>query len=515
MGPDMKKCSLCRDTYKKTYFYCSEGCQKEDWPKHRLLHKLYKAIKLADAGSGVEENEQAVGIMTGLADAALKDLWLDTAGALEALVSLTTSARSAGVQKQATLCVKSLVQAGETMKQALVLAGGDGLLEDMSAGPGSGLEGGGGGRVRREEGPGRGPARLMKQQDRPVSHASCAGVVARPGDRRIGDVGDVAWGDYARGMHKTHRVVRDKRDAQALCAISSCVFGGLKDGTLVVWDRETLEEMHVLKGESKVGCIWCLAVYGNRIVSGHHDGCLCVWNTQTLVREQVLQGHTEGVHSLAVWEHHLVSASKDKSIKVWQMGETLPWPLLGTIQVHHQQVMGILAWQGRVISVSIDKKVCVCDIATRQHLITLDEHCNWILALAIHGDKLFTVSVEGMIIMWALGTWKKLSSIQVRDLGHAPSNSTPQCMIVHGSKLLYGGSNNGHESGFIVVLDAATLTYESAVPLHHAVNRMMGLRGEVWGRLKSCDIVVWGKPDELAGAGRRWRQGMLNEPSIL
>ena len=42
-------------------------------------------------------------------------------------------------------------------------------------------------------------------------------------------------------------------------------------------------------------------------------------------------------------------------------------------------------------------------------------------------------------------------------------------MIVHGSKLLYGVSNNFVESGFIVVLDAATLTYETTVPLHLAV----------------------------------------------
>ena len=129
----------------------------------------------------------------------------------------------------------------------------------------------------------------------------------------------VAWVDYAAGRRQ-HQVVRDKQDLFGLCESDGRVYGGLKKGSIVVWDASTLGERQVLKTEGEVCLVNRLTLCGDVVVSGHRDGSLRVWNKATGRCDQDLQGHTDVVTGIASWERYLVSGSLDQTIKVWEMG---------------------------------------------------------------------------------------------------------------------------------------------------------------------------------------------------
>ena len=192
----------------------------------------------------------------------------------------------------------------------------------------------------------------------------------------------IAWGDYAGGRRR-HRLVRDEEDVIVLCGGGGHVFGGLRDGSVLVWDDSTLEERQIFRNEGQVGSVWCMTVCDHVVISGHGDGCLRAWNTETGSCDYVLRGHEGGVSCVALWEHYLVSGSADETVKVWRMGSATPWPCLGTTTVHTDEVNTVVVWRGRAISGSDDGTISVCNIEKWQNEATLDAHPEGVYALVV------------------------------------------------------------------------------------------------------------------------------------
>ena len=74
------------------------------------------------------------------------------------------------------------------------------------------------------------------------------------------------------------------------------------------------------------------------------------------------------------------------------------------------------------------------------------------------------------------------------------------CLVVSGSMLLCGGRCEDDKSGFVVVLDADTLTCQHTLRLDLPCYRLLSVRGEVWGTLENGSLVVWGKAERGEGS---------------
>ena len=307
---------------------------------------------------------------------------------------------------------------------------------------------------------------------------------------------DVAWGEYAAGGRPC-RLVRHEGDVWSQCGSKGRVYGGLSGGDLIEWDQVTLGERQRLRCEGLVGDMYCMTICGDLVISGHSDYCLRVWNTATGNCDHVLRGHTSTVWCMASWEQYLVSGYCDKTITVWDIGGLGQAPIfLGTIAVHTEWVWAMVVWQGRLISGSQDESICVSDIATRQHEATLSaSHTGPVRALALSGGMLLSTSTDGSIGIWALGSWESLRRIWVSE--HVPDAQFCSCLAVSGSMLLCGGASE-HLSGFVVVLNAATMSCEHTLRVDKSVRSLLNVRGEVWGILSDCSVVEWGN---LRGGG--------------
>ncbi|WCJ20377.1 Zinc finger CCCH domain-containing protein 17 [Euphorbia peplus] len=108
------------------------------------------------------------------------------------------------------------------------------------------------------------------------------------------------------------------------------LFSGGQGGAILAWkgvnDKlKPFKLVATMKGHTAT--VTCLRVGGKRLYSGSMDGTIRVWDLNTLKCLQLLKEHTDVVTSLICWDRYILSCSLDKTIKVW--GETE----VGTVEV--------------------------------------------------------------------------------------------------------------------------------------------------------------------------------------
>jgi WD40 repeat protein len=113
--------------------------------------------------------------------------------------------------------------------------------------------------------------------------------------------------------------------ALAVAVHADYVFVSTHDCNVQVWSRASAELIRTLTGH--VWEVWQLRLFHSGghtwLLSGSFDHTIRVWSLESWACVQILEGHKGYIHALqqaslgAAWPQALVSASGDKSIKVW------------------------------------------------------------------------------------------------------------------------------------------------------------------------------------------------------
>ena len=135
------------------------------------------------------------------------------------------------------------------------------------------------------------------------------------------------------------------------------IVSGLRDNTIKIWDRKTLECTKVLTGHN--GSVLCLQYDDKVIVTGSSDSTVRVWNVKTGELINTLSHHCEAVLHLRFTDQTMVTCSKDRSIAVWQMNSSMDITIRRVLVGHRAAVNVVDFDEKYIVSASGDRTIKV------------------------------------------------------------------------------------------------------------------------------------------------------------
>ncbi len=180
--------------------------------------------------------------------------------------------------------------------------------------------------------------------------------------------------------------------------------------------------VQLLQGHSDWVNSLAISPDGQTLVSGSRDKTIKIWQLSTGKELQTLVGHTGSVFSVTISPdgQTLASASEDTTIKLWQLGTGRRLRTLGNRFSGHSHWVNSLAISpdGQVlVSGSTDKTIKLWRLSKGRELQTLEQHSDAVRSVAISpdGQVLVTGSTDKTVKIWQMATGKKLHTLSHSD----------------------------------------------------------------------------------------------------
>lgn len=178
------------------------------------------------------------------------------------------------------------------------------------------------------------------------------------------------------------------------------IVSGLRDNTIKIWDRATLQCARVSRSiafhvlllihltlllkqilTGHTGSVLCLQYDDKVIISGSSDATVRVWDVKNGVMVNTLIHHCEAVLHLRFNNGMMVTCSKDRSIAVWDM--TSPSDItLRRVLVGHRAAVNVVDFDEKyIVSASGDRTIKVWNTSNCEFVRTLNGHKRGIACL--------------------------------------------------------------------------------------------------------------------------------------
>ncbi|ORY31121.1 dynein regulator [Rhizoclosmatium globosum] len=136
----------------------------------------------------------------------------------------------------------------------------------------------------------------------------------------------------------------------------------------------------------------------NSIATASEDANVSIWDFETGEYERTLKGHTKAVNAVAFDDGEgrlgnlLATASSDLSIKLWDLQND--WKCIRTLQGHDEVVSAVAFTPSGdfLVSASRDKTVKVWEVATGYCVRTIYGHEEWVRGVDVSEDGKFVAS---------------------------------------------------------------------------------------------------------------------------
>ncbi|KAF2347276.1 Sulfotransferase domain [Trinorchestia longiramus] len=189
------------------------------------------------------------------------------------------------------------------------------------------------------------------------------------------------------------------------------IVSGLRDNTIKMWDRNTLQcykccggcadtaaAVQVLTGHT--GSVLCLQYDERVIISGSSDSTVRVWDANTGEMTNTLIHHCEAVLHLRFTNGLLVTCSKDRSIAVWDMVSASEINLRRVLVGHRAAVNVVDFDEKYIVSASGDRTIKVWGTSTCEFVRTLNGHKRGIACLQYRERLVVSGSSDNTIRLW-------------------------------------------------------------------------------------------------------------------
>jgi len=171
---------------------------------------------------------------------------------------------------------------------------------------------------------------------------------------------------------------------------------------------------------------------GDQIVSASRDKTIKIWETSTGYCQKTLSGHDDWVRTITMSDDGsvLASGSHDKTVRLWDIvkGECIQVmrehthyieclafspATLTTLETDGKAYKGKSGPGNFLASGSRDKSIKIWETATGQSILTLVGHDNWVRGVHFHpsGNHLISVSDDKSIRIWDLKQGRCIKTI--------------------------------------------------------------------------------------------------------
>lgn len=179
---------------------------------------------------------------------------------------------------------------------------------------------------------------------------------------------------------------------------------GDEDGKRLESEIEVL--VSITKGKTRtlnghIGSVNDVAISGDFAISASSDKTLRVWNWKTGQHLHTLNGHTSSVNNVAISGHFAISASSDKTLRVWNWKTGQHLRIFSDDSTHR---LTALALDGDFVFAVSLADVWIWNWKTGEHLGKLAGWQGFINDVAVDGDLLLSASADLLLVRnWRTG----------------------------------------------------------------------------------------------------------------
>lgn len=189
--------------------------------------------------------------------------------------------------------------------------------------------------------------------------------------------------------------------------------------------------------------IYCVQFDTEKIITGSRDRSIKFWDMKTRQCIRTLTGHDQSVLCLEYDNDTMISGSSDCTIIVWSMTD---FQRRNRLRGHSAGVLDVCFDEKYIISCSKDTSIRIWDKLTGNWLRTLQGHRGPVNAVQLHDNRLVSGSGDALIKMWDTNTGECLRQFSGHMRGLAcvqfdgkriVSGSNDQCIKVWNAGMLF------------------------------------------------------------------------------
>mmetsp|Transcript_22560 Transcript_22560/g.31410 ORF Transcript_22560/g.31410 Transcript_22560/m.31410 type:complete len:415 (-) Transcript_22560:57-1301(-) len=184
---------------------------------------------------------------------------------------------------------------------------------------------------------------------------------------------------------------------------SQHVVSGSNDRSIVLWDRADGHWAHILNGHT--GQVTCVGLDGRTVGSGSRDRTARLWDAGTEQQIHIFPSpRGEHINSIALGKQVLVGACGGGSMRVWCRRTGLE---VRDLEGHVGAVYGVAIQDDTVVSASVDRTARVWDMRSGECVSSLEtKHSDGLTCVALENDLMVTGDLEGLVRVWNIKTEK-------------------------------------------------------------------------------------------------------------
>uniref|UniRef100_A0A8C7BHX8 D domain-containing protein n=1 Tax=Neovison vison TaxID=452646 RepID=A0A8C7BHX8_NEOVI len=176
------------------------------------------------------------------------------------------------------------------------------------------------------------------------------------------------------------------------------IVSGLRDNTIKIWDKSTLECKRILTGHT--GSVLCLQYDERVIITGSSDSTVRGWDVNTGGMLNTLIHHCEAVLHSHFNNGMMVTCSKDRSTAVWDMASPTDITLWRVL-VGHRAAVNVVDFDDKyIVSASGDRTIKVWNTSTCEFVRTLNGHQRGLACLQYRDRLVVSGLSDNTIRLW-------------------------------------------------------------------------------------------------------------------